>query len=52
MRRFLSTAVAMVLVSVLIAVGALLVVLRVVNHQQEALARHALPPGRRWRPSG
>jgi hypothetical protein len=33
MHRFLSTAIAMVLVPVLIAVGALLVVLRVVHHQ-------------------
>ncbi|MFY0569716.1 ATP-binding protein [Archangium lansingense] len=45
MHRVLSTAAAMVLVPVLIAVGSLLVVLRVVNLQQEALRRHAFATG-------
>ncbi|WP_375766833.1 PAS domain-containing sensor histidine kinase [Archangium gephyra] len=41
MHRFLSTATAMVLVPVLIAVGALLMVLQVVALEQEALRRYA-----------
>ena len=41
----ISTAAAMVLVPVLISVGSLLVVLRVVNLQQEALRHHAFATG-------
>jgi PAS domain S-box-containing protein len=45
MLRFLSTATAMVLVPVLIAVGALLVVLQVVRHEQSILQRQAFATG-------
>ncbi|WPB80176.1 ATP-binding protein [Archangium violaceum] len=41
MHRLLSTSTARVLVPVVIAVGALLVVLRVVTHEQDALRRYA-----------
>jgi|GEM_PF-1852800 len=45
MLRFLSTAAAMVLVPVLIAVGSLLGVLQMVRHEQSILRRHAFATG-------
>src|SRR5688572_28625193 len=45
MHRFLSTAIAMVLVSELSEVGALLVLLWVVHHQEEALGRYSFATG-------